>query len=91
MVKALNNKPYPIRHYVKIMLFISIFALVVDLVISFASIFIVKQQSTRYLQDTANLYIRQINHDFSYINHYMGWTLANDESVKMMDTPAPTM
>lgn len=87
MVKALNNKPYPIRHYVKIMLFISIFALVVDLVISFASIFIVKQQSTRYLQDTANLYIRQINHDFSYINHYMGWTLANDESVKMMDTP----
>ncbi|AYB45364.1 histidine kinase [Paenibacillus lautus] len=87
MVKALNNKPYPIRHYVKIMLFISIFALVVDLVISFASIFIVKQQSTRYLQDTANLYIRQINHDFSYINHYMGWTLANDESVKIMDTP----
>lgn len=87
MVKALNNKPYPIRHYVKIMLFISIFALVVDLVISFASIFIVKQQSTRYLQDTANLYIRQINHDFSYINHYMGWTLANDESVEMMDTP----
>ncbi|MFG1733574.1 sensor histidine kinase [Paenibacillus sp. 843] len=87
MVKALNNKPYPIRHYVKIMLFISIFALVVDLVISFASIFIVKQQSTRYLQDTANLYIRQINHDFSYINHYMGWTLANDESIKIMDTP----
>lgn len=69
------------------MLFISIFALVLDLVISFASIFIVKQQSTRYLQDTANLYINQINHDFSYINHYMGWTLANDESVKTLDTP----
>lgn len=87
MIKALNNKPYPIRHYVKIMLFISIFALLVDLVICFASIFIVKQQSSRYLQDTANLYIRQINHDFSYINHYMGWTLANDESVKAMDDP----
>lgn len=87
MVKSLNNKPYPIRHYVKIMLFISIFALVIDLVISFTSIYIVKQQSTRYLQDTANLYIRQINHDFSYINHYMGWTLANDESVKAMDDP----
>lgn len=85
MVKSLYNKPYPIRHYVKIMLFISIFALVVDLVISFASIFIVKQQSTRYLQDTANLYIQQINHDFAYINHYMGWTLANDESVKTLD------
>lgn len=85
MVKSLYNKPYPIRHYVKIMLFISIFALVVDLVISFASIFIVKQQATRYLQDTANLYIQQINHDFAYINHYMGWTLANDESVKTLD------
>lgn len=85
MVKSLYNKPYPIRHYVKIMLCISIFALVVDLVISFASIFIVKQQSTRYLQDTANLYIQQINHDFAYINHYMGWTLANDESVKTLD------
>ncbi|MRN53653.1 cache domain-containing sensor histidine kinase [Paenibacillus monticola] len=80
-----KNKPYPIRHYVRIMILVSFIVLVLDLVISITSISIVKQQSTRYLQDTANLYINRINHDFSYINHYMGWTLANDESLNMMN------
>ncbi|WP_223068625.1 sensor histidine kinase [Paenibacillus caui] len=85
MATTTGSKPYPIRHYVRMMLFIAFFALILDFIISIASIVIVKQQSTRYLQDTANLYINRINHDFAYINHYMGWTLANDESVKIMD------
>lgn len=76
---------YPVRHYVKVMLLISFSVLVLDLAISIASIFIVKQQSTRYLQDTADLYINRINHDFDYINHYMGWTLANDETLNTMN------
>lgn len=80
-----GSKPYPIRHYVRIMILVSFAVLVLDLVISLASISIVKQQSTRYLQDTAKLYIDRINHDFAYINHYMGWTLANDESLNMMN------
>ncbi|MBW4085737.1 histidine kinase [Paenibacillus sp. S150] len=67
------------------MILVSFAVLVLDLVISLASISIVKQQSTRYLQDTAKLYIDRINHDFAYINHYMGWTLANDESLNMMN------
>ncbi|WP_379140872.1 sensor histidine kinase [Paenibacillus sp. sgz500992] len=79
------TKLYPVRHYVKVMLLISFSVLVLDLAISIASIFIVKQQSTRYLQDTADLYINRINHDFAYINHYMGWTLANDESLNTMN------
>ncbi|AIQ59909.1 cache domain-containing sensor histidine kinase [Paenibacillus borealis] len=83
--KPARNKPYPIRHYVKITILISFIVLILDLVISVASISIVKQQSTRYLQDTADLYINRINHDFAYINHYMGWTLANDESLNMMN------
>lgn len=83
--KPARNKPYPIRHYVKVTILISFFVLILDLVISVASISIVKQQSTRYLQDTADLYINRINHDFAYINHYMGWTLANDESLNMMN------
>ncbi|ANS75717.1 histidine kinase [Paenibacillus yonginensis] len=78
------NKQYPIRHYVKMMFLISFIVLVLDFVISLATISIVKQQSTRYLQDTADLYINRINHDFAYISHYMGWTLANDESVATM-------
>ncbi|WP_379161649.1 sensor histidine kinase [Paenibacillus sp. sgz5001063] len=84
-----RNKPYPIRHYVRIMILVSLVVLGLDLVISLASISIVKQQSTRYLQDTAKLYIDRINHDFSYINHYMGWTLANDESLNMMNAYDP--
>ncbi|WP_410511467.1 histidine kinase [Paenibacillus sp. BR2-3] len=85
MAKTKEKKSYPIMHYVKIMLLISFIALVVDLVISIASISIVKQQSTRNLQDTADLYINRINHDFAYINHYMGWTLANNENLNTMD------
>jgi sensor histidine kinase YesM len=80
-----TGKPYPVKHYVKIMFFILFTALVLDFVISNASISIVKQQSTRYLKDTADLYINRINHDFAYINHYMGWTLANDEIMKNMN------
>ncbi|AIQ42690.1 histidine kinase [Paenibacillus sp. FSL R7-0297] len=83
--KTARNKPYPIRHYVRVTILISFIVLILDLVISVASISIVKQQSTRYLQDTADLYINRINHDFAYINHYMGWTLANDESLNMMN------
>ncbi|WP_337103088.1 sensor histidine kinase [Paenibacillus sp. YIM B09110] len=86
MAKQAENKLYPIQHYVKIILVISFSALILDFIISFASIAIVKQQSARDLRDTAYLYINRINSDFSYINHFMGWTLANDENVKMMDT-----
>ncbi|QAY68593.1 sensor histidine kinase [Paenibacillus protaetiae] len=84
MAKPAENKLYSIQHYVKIMLFISFSALVLDFAISITSITIVKQQSTRSLQDTADLYINQINKDFNYINHFMGWTLANDENVEIM-------
>ncbi|GIP29280.1 hypothetical protein J23TS9_44100 [Paenibacillus sp. J23TS9] len=80
-----TGKPYPVKHYVNIMLFTLFTALILDFIISDASISIVKQQSTRYLKDTADLYINRINHDFAYINHYMGWTLANDEIVKNMN------
>ncbi|GLX68610.1 sensor histidine kinase [Paenibacillus glycanilyticus] len=83
--KQAENKLYPIQHYVKIILVISFSALILDFLISFASITIVKQQSARDLRDTAYLYINRINSDFSYINHFMGWTLANDENVKIMD------
>jgi sensor histidine kinase YesM len=90
MTKRTKNKPYPIRYYINMMLFIMVTALVLDCVISFAAISIVKQQSTRYLQETADLYINRIDHDFAYMNDYMGWTLVNDESLKSMDTSYDT-
>lgn len=80
------KKTYPIRHFVKIMIFASLVVFIIDLAISVASISIVKQQTTRNLKDTASIYINRIDHDFAYINHYMGWTLANDESLHSMNT-----
>lgn len=85
MVKRAKNKQYPIRHYVNIMFLISFIVLILDFVISLSAVSIVKQQSTRFLQDTADLYINRINHDFAYINHYTGWTLANDENLQAMN------
>lgn len=85
MDKQIDNKLYPIQHYVRIILVISFSALILDFIISFASIAIVKQQSARDLRDTAYLYINRLNGDFSYINHYMGWTLANDDNIKIMN------
>ncbi|MDF2837740.1 MAG: histidine kinase [Paenibacillus sp.] len=84
VAKRAENKLYPIKHYVRIIMMISISALILDFIISFASISIVKQQSARDLRDTAQLYINRINGDFSYINHFMGWTLANDDNVRLM-------
>lgn len=72
------------------MLFILFSVLVVDCFISFVAISMVKQQTTRYLQDTANMYINRINLDFSNINRYMGWTLANDEIVKTLNQHYPS-
>ncbi|MGM0879895.1 MAG: sensor histidine kinase [Bacillota bacterium] len=89
MAKRMTSKSYPIRHYVKVMLLILFSVLVLDCLISFAAISIVKQQNGRYLQNTANMYINRINLDFSNINQYMGWTLANDESVKTMNKFLP--
>ncbi|CAM4403890.1 MAG: histidine kinase [Paenibacillus macerans] len=86
MAKPTENKQYPLRHYVNIMFLISFIVLILDFAISISAISIVKQQATRYLQDTAGLYLDRINHDFAYINHYTGWTLANDESLKAMTT-----
>lgn len=85
MAKHSGRKPHSIRHYVNLLLVVSLTVLILDLAISAVSISIVKQQSTRYLQDTAALYIDGINEDFAYITHYMGWTLANDESLNMMN------
>lgn len=92
MAKRMTSKSYPIRHYVKVMLLILFSVLVLDCLISFAAISIVKQQTARYLQNTANMYINRINLDFSNINQYMGWTLANDENVETMNKfhPADT-
>ncbi|RCW49520.1 sensor histidine kinase [Paenibacillus prosopidis] len=89
MAKRMTSKSYPIRHYVKVMLLILFSVLVLDCLISFAAISIVKQQNGRYLQNTANMYINRINLDFSNINQYMGWTLANDENVKTMNKFLP--
>lgn len=89
MAKRIIGKSYSIRHYVKIMFVILVSVLILDCMISFAAISIVKQQSTRYLQDTANMYMNQIDHDFAYIKHYMGWTLANDASIKTMNRFRP--
>ncbi|WP_342562106.1 histidine kinase [Paenibacillus sp. FSL R7-0345] len=83
--KTAAPKPLPIRHYVRVMILIAVIVLIADLIISFTSIIIVRQQSTRYLKDTAALYINRINHDFGYMNHYMGWTLANDETLNTMN------
>lgn len=83
--KTAGPQPLPIRHYVRVMILIAVIVLIVDLVLSITSIIIVKQQSTRYLKDTAALYINRINHDFDYMNHYMGWTLANDETLNTMN------
>jgi two-component system sensor histidine kinase YesM len=85
MTKIAKSKSYPIRHYVKIMLSIFLIILVLDFIITSSSISIVNQQSKRYLLDTAKLYIDRINHDFSYINRYMGWTLASDENIKKIE------
>lgn len=84
MSKTVKNKMYSIKHYVKMLLLISFITLILDLIISFASIALVQQQSARYLQDAADLYINRINNNFSYLNHFMGWTLANDEDVEVM-------
>ncbi len=82
--KLAESKPHPIGHYLKIMLLILSTALALDGIISFVAVSIVRQQSSGYLEDAADLYIDRINHDFEYMNHYMGWTLVNDESVKAM-------
>lgn len=83
-----TGKPYPVKHYVNMLIVILFTALVLDFLISYASISIVKQQSGRSLRDTADLYINRINHDFAYINHYMGWSLANDQIIETMDENA---
>lgn len=80
-----KHKMYPIKHYVKMLLVISFITLILDVVISFASIVLVQQQSSRYLQNSADLYIDRINSSFSYINHFMGWTLANDKDVELLN------
>lgn len=90
MAKQTTRKSYPIRHYVKIMMVILCSVLALDCMISFAAISIVKQQTARYMQDTANLYINRINLDFSNINQYMGWTLANDENIENMNKYSPS-
>ncbi|MBM7568884.1 sensor histidine kinase [Paenibacillus sacheonensis] len=89
MARQTEDKLQPIQHYVRIILIISFSALILDFILSFASITIVKQQSARDLRDTAYLYINRINSDFSYINHFMGWTLANDENVTIMNAHTP--
>jgi signal transduction histidine kinase len=69
---------------VKILLAISFITLLLDFIVSFASVALVRQQSVRYLQDTADLYIDRIDNNFAYIHHFMGWTLANDEDMETM-------
>ncbi|MFD1955232.1 sensor histidine kinase [Paenibacillus thailandensis] len=84
MILRAENKMQPIKHYVKMLLLVSFAALILDVIISMASISLVQQQSAQYVQDTADLYIDKINHNFSYLNHFAGWTLANDEDVETM-------
>jgi len=85
-----EGKLLSIKHYVKRLLFIALVVLLLDLFISFISISLVQQQSAQYLRNTADLYIDRINNNFSYLNQFMGWTLANDEDLEMMNTLAVT-
>lgn len=85
MKKKTDARNYPIKHYVKMLLLISFITLILDIVISFVSVSLVQRQSAQYLRDTADLYIDRINSNFSYLNHFMGWTLANDEDLEIMN------
>ncbi|HIW34909.1 MAG TPA: histidine kinase [Candidatus Paenibacillus intestinavium] len=80
-----EGKLLSIKHYVKRLLFISFVVLILDIFISFISITLVQQQSAQYLRNTADLYIDRINNNFSYLNLFMGSTLANDEDLEMMN------
>jgi len=79
------GRNFPIKHYVKRLLLISLITLLLDLIISLVSISLVQQQSAQYLRNTAELYIDRINNNFSYVNRFMGWTLANDEDLEIMN------
>lgn len=79
------GRNFPIKHYVKRLLLISLITLILDLIISLVSISLVQQQSAQYLRNTAELYIDRINNNFSYLNRFMGWTLANDEDLEIMN------
>jgi two-component system, sensor histidine kinase YesM len=76
---------YPIKHYVRMLLLISFATLMLDMIISGVSVALVQRQSAQYLRNTADLYIDRINNNFAYLNHFMGWTLANDEDLKIMN------
>jgi len=84
-----DARNYPIKHYVRMLLLISFATLILDIIISCISISLVQRQSAQYLRNTADLYIDRINNNFAYVNRFMGWTLANDEDLKVMNGHEP--
>ena len=78
------NKKYSLQKLLKIFSIFLIPIIILNILISFIVIDITKKESLTYLENTASIYIKQINENFNSIRKFMGYTAVSDENLKLL-------
>ncbi|MCR2822969.1 sensor histidine kinase [Lederbergia panacisoli] len=81
----LNIGKHPSRsvnYYSKILFIILISILLINLFVTFFTIWITRQQSVEYITNTINLYLKDTRLKFNAVDHFMVWTIKNEPLIE---------
>ena len=74
-----------INYYLKVLMIIIVFILIINIVVSILTISITRKQSIDNITNTVNLYLENAKNKLNAIDHFMIWTISHDTLLDKME------
>ncbi|MEK3888409.1 sensor histidine kinase [Bacillus sp. FSL K6-3431] len=80
-----KNTSRSVNYYSKVLFIILISILLINMIVTFFTITITRQQSIEYVTNTINLYLEDTMLRLNAVEHFMIWTVKNEPLIKDME------
>lgn len=86
MVRSIDKNPSrSINYYLKVLLIIMVFILLINMFISMLTISITRKQSIETITNTVNLYMENVRTNLKAVDHFMIWTVVHEPLIEEME------
>ncbi|PKG24720.1 sensor histidine kinase [Niallia nealsonii] len=80
-----KNSSHSVNYYSKVLFVILISILLINILVSFFTIYITRQQSIDYITNTVNLYLKDTQQKLNAVDHFMIWTVKHEPLIKNIE------
>lgn len=80
-----SNPSRSINYYSKVLFIILFSILLINIIVSFFTISITRQQSLDYISNTVNLYLKDTQRKLDAVDHFMIWTVKHDPLIEKIE------